>query len=555
MNQSLIPARVLLLLALATAAPAVPYRLGLDGGWAGNLATATRVGWLSEVGARFVPVTVRYDLYRRPGGSRQADAEVAALDAAGIEPLLLLVGPGDAGWPAFVGAVAERYDGDGQTDAPGSPTATWLLLWREQDAAGELDSARLARLYAAAQAAAAAASDDIRCGLEIDRPETLSALLDDGANPIGQRLAFVAFRATAGTGSDGCLMAPGGLLPMARAVRAPLYDKWLYPDAICTGIAVEAGDARVHRAAVVKSQVAAAAEELVSAIWQALFDPPARPVGLLADVRLLPADGRGRTTRDAYYACATLARLLGDHLADGRATFTEEASVGNDARCFRFSLDGDEAMVAWAVDLHGEPDRTAAARLPLAPGRRYARYGWDYALTGRPAAVFEAGRNGLLATLGIDPEYFLSTDPPPGCVPLARPAPAEPVWRVSASSSSGGSRPELALDADPATAWRSDPAEAESWWRVDLATPLTATAATVVLGRLPGVSATVEVSDDGQVWRPVSKPFGSDDYAPRSVAFTGRVTSGHWRLVYSRPPGRGAALYHLLVGDKLGGGR
>jgi hypothetical protein len=83
------------------------------------------------------------------------DRQVNSMIEAGIEPLLTLagnpewaaeyaMGPVDdiADLQEFIGALVERYDGDGDNDAPGSPEARYLEIYNEPDNATEYRAAQ-----------------------------------------------------------------------------------------------------------------------------------------------------------------------------------------------------------------------------------------------------------------------------------------------------------------------------------------------------------------------------------------------------------------------------
>jgi hypothetical protein len=109
-----------------------------------NKATAAGVRWIRAgiSWAGVEPVNCTPDLY----DWRFIDAQVQAIESGGFEPLLTL--GGNPSWAAtypmgpveniadlqeFVGALVERFDGDGYEDAPGSPVVRYWEIYNEPD--------------------------------------------------------------------------------------------------------------------------------------------------------------------------------------------------------------------------------------------------------------------------------------------------------------------------------------------------------------------------------------------------------------------------------------
>lgn len=122
----------------------------------GNVNYNTGLSEVAAAGAQWIrapikwrsaePTNVTPDKYKW----RSIDAQVAAIIGEGIEPLLTI--GGNPEWAAvypmgpvtdvanlteFVGALVERYDGDGIDDAPGSPVVRYLEMYNEPDLADE----------------------------------------------------------------------------------------------------------------------------------------------------------------------------------------------------------------------------------------------------------------------------------------------------------------------------------------------------------------------------------------------------------------------------------
>ncbi|NUP98326.1 MAG: discoidin domain-containing protein [Armatimonadetes bacterium] len=599
-------ASLALLLLLSWPALARPYYLGLNTGWVRNVSAAVRNGWVADSGCRMPRVAVRSDLYFQPGGEGHADPQISAFIAAGATPCCFLynsqtrpvslpdgtslpslepagllepvfVSGGDTPraddainpanpWAVFVHGVVERYDGDGLADAPGSPVVRWFSLWNEPDwlkwPERPRDRAtlptwpgvgydRLARLLYVSRQAARLASSQSRLGPQLCFPESLRFLLADSRHPAGPSIDFVDYHAYGGDGSDANVYLNDGLVPVAEAMRAVLREFGLRRDLLCseTGVSGLLAEGRIQRAAVPKTQLVGAALELISAQWYAPFDPSWKSMGLIADVRLLPADGQGWQPRDGYYAYLTLARLLGEALAKGAPI--EELSIGSAARAYRIELGADEAIVAWAFDPDGRAERVAAVNLPLRPETNYSRYAWDYALKGQPETTVRCSREGYATTLGIDPIYLLSGEPRT-MEPATRPAaPAPPPWRISATGADPQWPAALAFDGDSDTHWVGGWKQPRPWWRIDfLDGPVTASAVRLKVGRLPEVRLVIEASDDGEIWRAVSAPFGSLAYDLQTVPLTARVTSSHWRVTYEKQVEDNVALYEIVIGER-----
>lgn len=579
------------------ASGAEPFHPGLGTHAQPPLRAAVRQAWLAGTGCRMPRLPVRLDVFAQPGGETVADSDVRAAVDSGATPLLALYtaarrrvsladgtaaettepaglfepvfadGSDTAGrppinptnrWAAMVYTLVERFDGDGQADAPGSPRVTWYSFGERLDLLSSWPGAgldRLARLVAVGRAAAHAADPRARVGLQLCRPESLETLLTDQRNPVGTLLDFVDFPALAQSGSDGVIFDPGGLAPQADGFRAVWRGHGFYqPQLLCSAVGVSGvpGDGRVQRAAVVKTQVAGVTLGLTSVIWQALFDPSPGSTALIRDVRPLPPDGDGWQPRDAYYAYLTFMHLLGDALDAGTAQLDEELSVGTEARCYRFRAGARDLVVAWARDPQGDPERRVAVRLPLTPEQTYARYHWDYCLAGRPEESLDAGADGEVVPLGIDPVYFLSGDDPPHCDPVVRPpSPAATRLRISASDAAPDAPPELARDGDPHSAWRGGARQRQPWWQVDfLDGPVTCDRVDVLAGRVPRAPFVVQVSDDGAVWRTVSSPVASGGFERLAVRLSTRCSSAHWRVLFQNGVDADVSLFEIGFGDR-----
>ena len=582
-------------LLLALAGPAGAYRLGLCPIPTPGATPAAVRQWALEAGCTMPRLSIRADLWRQPGGRVLPDQAVRECVAAGAEPLIAL-SPGspvlvrdesgapvrrplpaglfepafaDGGdtarpggsinpentWAGFVNQVIERYDGDGQDDAAGSPQVIWFTIDAPTGAdvrAVPLTPAELARLLRVAAAAAGAAADGAKVGLRVAEPAALDAVLRDPTNRVTSALDFVDFTVPVAEASDAALFGHHGVASTALRYQAVLWDSGAYADLLCGGVGVPAGlaDGRLQRAAAVKCQLIGAVYDLATVQWSAVCDPSDGLVGLLGDARLRGDQTERPPARDAWYAYLSLSKLMGPELADGRAKFQDELPVGNLARCYRFELDGQELLVAWALDLKGDPGQTAEVRVPLRRDVQYGRYQWDYSLTGRAESRVVGGRDGYLTTLGIDPEFFLAGGDRM-VSPVVRAEPATPApWTISASSESAESPARLAVDGDPTTAW-SAAGRPAAWWTIHFErAPVTITEIAVKLSAGSG-PVTVEASEDGVIWRPVSDRFTADGFATRTVKLKRRVSSGWWRLVWSETD-EAATLYEVSFGDGPG---
>lgn len=556
-----------LLVLAASGVAAQSYFLGLAPGDAGLTPQAERRALLAA-GARMIELPVRWELWDQPGGRAQADAAVAELLAAGCRPMLLLA-PGDQPdglfepvftggsdwatidstanpanpWAGFVLAVAERYDGDGVDDAPGSPKVGHLCFgsvpFRDGRFAwpGGVDA--VARMIAVGRAAARQAEYTVRVGYEPGSFAALEALLAQEAVPLASGFDFLGYEAGTATGSDEACYGPSGMVTLADDIKALFRRANGYPPRlVCRGVAV--GDTgRVQRAAAAKVQLVAAAEGLLSARWRAAWEPAPSGSGLVEDPRGLPEQGDGWRRRDAYYAMLTVDRLLGEGLAGGTDYLDRALTVGNDARAYRFDCLRGELVVAWAYDADGDPERRVTVRLPLRAGEVYHRCRWDFSRTGRAEETVRVGPDGYLAELGIDPEYFLMGDPPL-CAPAVElpAAPAEQL-RYAASEDSGGA--PLAADGRLETAWRRAGAP-RCWWRIEADAALTAERLRLFVSRGAGRSVIVETSADGELWREIARASLPDGGGWAEVGFGARVSSRWWRLIFALPAGQELAL-------------
>jgi streptogramin lyase len=122
----------------------------------GTITNSTGLTWVTGMGGRWirVPFSWRYveptDVTPTLYNWTWMDKQVNAVTGEGVE-LLFTLG-GNPGWAAqyaqgpvtdtadlveFMGAVVERYDGDGTDDAPGSPVVTYWEFYNEPDGTSE----------------------------------------------------------------------------------------------------------------------------------------------------------------------------------------------------------------------------------------------------------------------------------------------------------------------------------------------------------------------------------------------------------------------------------
>lgn len=122
----------------------------------GNVTYTTGLTRVVEAGARWVRLPISWASAEPDNRTSDQydwtaiDAQVLALTGEGIEPLLML--GGNPKWAAvypmgpvtdlvdlqeFMGALVERYDGDGAQDAPGSPVVRYWEIYNEPDSTRE----------------------------------------------------------------------------------------------------------------------------------------------------------------------------------------------------------------------------------------------------------------------------------------------------------------------------------------------------------------------------------------------------------------------------------
>ncbi|MCX7599672.1 MAG: hypothetical protein N2512_12520 [Armatimonadetes bacterium] len=454
----------------ASAAPFRPYHIGLNLGWVPSIEPAVIAGWAFDAGADMPRVGARLDLAQR-WGVGHPDATVTRFTSAGRHPLLFLFNEnvqhlrpdgstdegckvpeglweavftrgGDAGgpdaevnpgnpWARFVWEIVERYDSDGQADAPGSPKIQYFSLWNEPDWLpwptrpsdprdkflrgwyGH-DMTDLARLIFVSWLAAKRANPACKIGIQLCFSETLGFLLDDPRYPAANYIDFVDFHAYAGPGSDTLIEAEGGLEGVYKSMALEFDKRGLQrPEFLCTecgypgdeGLGPAYSEA-VQRAAAVKVQIAGAALGLVTVCWYGLFDPCWQNMGLVGDVSGLPRDGQGARFKQAFHATRTLATLMGPKMAEGTMGYAGRVECGGTGRGHEFrTADGKRVFVLWAHDPDGNPNRRVVLSLGLPQGR-YARYEWDYSLTGKPAALITSDGEPQEISVGIDPIYL-----------------------------------------------------------------------------------------------------------------------------------------------------
>lgn len=587
-------------LAMCTAG-AAPYHIGVNTGWAPNLDRATWLTWAFDAGADMPRVGMRLDLADGDGLAHPDEAVIrfcsagrhplgflfnrsvthALTDGTEVtgckvprglwEPVFdnasdaptqgAAINPANE-WARFVARIVERYDADGTDDAPGSPRLDYYSLWNEPDWVQwparptnpadrtmrnwfGADVHDLARLVFVSARAADHADPTARLGIQVCFPETLGFLLDDADHPAAPSLDFVDFHAYAGPGSDLLIEAEAGLLGILRQMRDE-YDKrgLRQPDFLCSECGHPGDDLRgvaaseaVQRAAAAKVHIVGAAEGLIAVCWYGLFDPCWQNMGLVGDVRRLPADGRGAWFKDAFYALRTLAELLGG-LADGSLAYERRLDVGPGARAHLFRRPDDRRVwVAWAHDPRGEPTLRATVRLNL-PEASLARYHWDYCLTGGPVATIHGPGGELALELGPDPVYLVEyAGAPPTMSPLTRPPrPPGPPWQVEAEAFHPDNPPALAADGDTDTEWVGGWGRETVWWAITFDEPRTVSRVRVKASPTARSPWVVQCSeDDGRTWQDLSAPCSSSDWSLRAFPLTRTVTCRHFRLLFTLP--------------------
>jgi hypothetical protein len=403
------------------------YHVGVNGAYLPNLKQETLRGWVRETGATMPRVGMRMDLFKK-GMPDHPDVWVRDAAAAGGSALAMLFnesqpvtrpdgtkdegckppeglwepvfdnGSDDPGaatairinprneWAVFVATMAERYDGDGVADAPGSPKVTYFSVWNEPDwlpwparPRNADDKAMrnwfgrnytdLARLAFVSHRAARFANPSARVGMQLCFNQSLGLLLDDAKHPLAKNCDFIDFHAYGGKSSDDNCFRNDGILPVWREMRGEYEKRKLpLPQFLCTESGVGGGPpgsekGRTQAAAVIKANVVGASAGLVTVCWYALVDPSWENMGLIADASRLPADGAGAEKRDAFLAMQTVSKLL-----PPATRFVEEIPVGETAHAYRFRDEkGGDLVVAWADDAKGL-NAKAAVNLPLAAG-------------------------------------------------------------------------------------------------------------------------------------------------------------------------------------------
>jgi hypothetical protein len=140
------------LIGLNMGAPPHPFGIQMYGA----VTYTTGLNEVAAAGATWVRVPILWETAEAVNSTPDEydwtaiDAQVQALSGEGIEPLLIL--GGNPVWAAdypmgpvqnvadlqeFVGALVERFDGDGVQDAPGSPVVRYLEIYNEPDNADE----------------------------------------------------------------------------------------------------------------------------------------------------------------------------------------------------------------------------------------------------------------------------------------------------------------------------------------------------------------------------------------------------------------------------------
>jgi hypothetical protein len=401
------------------------YHVGINGAYLPNLKQETIRRWVRETGATMPRVGMRMDLFQK-GMPDHPDAMVTDAAAAGGSALAMLFnesqpvtrpdGSKDQGckppqglwepvfdngsdeprdgakvnprneWAVFVAAMAERYDGDGVGDAPGSPRVTYFSVWNEPDwlpwpnrpkDAGDKamrnwfgrDFHDLARLAFVSGRAIKSVNPAAKVGMQLCFNQSLGLLLDDAKHSLAKNCDFIDFHAYGGKGSDDNCFRNDGILPVLKQMRGEYERRKLpLPQFLCTESGVGGAEpgsekGRTQAAAVIKANVVGASAGLVTVCWYALVDPSWENMGLIADASKLPADGTGAAKRDAFAAMQAVAKLL-----PPTTRFVEELPAGDAAHAYRFrDAKGIDLVVAWADDRNG-PGAKLGVDLPLSPG-------------------------------------------------------------------------------------------------------------------------------------------------------------------------------------------
>ncbi len=158
-------------------------------------------------------------------------------------------------WARFVADVVERYDGDGEADAPGSPVVLWFTVAAPRGGlsrAESLTTGELARLAWVAAAAAGAAAAEVKVGFRPASPEELDAVLRDAPTHDGvHRLCRTSrYRSTppATTRCFGTTVSQHGLAVPGGAVGRRRYADLLWQRGVPPALA----HGRLQRAAAAK---------------------------------------------------------------------------------------------------------------------------------------------------------------------------------------------------------------------------------------------------------------------------------------------------------------
>jgi hypothetical protein len=410
------------------------YHVGINGAYLSNLKQEAIRRWVRETGATMPRVGMRMDLFQK-GMPDHPDAMVTDAAAGGSALAMLFNesqpvtrpdgtkdegckppeglwdpvfdnGSDDAGpagkarinprneWAVFVAAMAERYDGDGVADAPGSPKVTHFSVWNEpdwlpwpnrpKDANDRAmrnwfgrDFHDLARLAFVSHRAIKSVNPAAKVGMQLCFNQSLGLLLDDAKHPLAKNCDFIDFHAYGGkTGDDNCFR-NDGILPVLKQMRGEYEKRKLpVPKFLCTESGVGGGDpgtekGQTQAAAVIKANVVGASAGLVTVCWYALVDPSWENMGLIADASILPPDGAGAAKRDAFTAMQTVAKLL-----PPSTSFVAEIPAGDAAHAYRFrDAKGRDLFVAWADDRNGASAKVAI-ELPLSTGA-WQVVAWD----------------------------------------------------------------------------------------------------------------------------------------------------------------------------------
>jgi hypothetical protein len=447
--------------AIVAAAEVEGYHVGVNGAYLPNVRQDTIRRWVRETGALAPRVGMRMDLFQK-GMADHPDAWVKdAADAGGSAIAMLFNehqqvtkpdgtkdegckppeglwepvfdhGSDDAApgakinpkneWAVFVAAMAERYDGDGNGDAAGSPVVSWYSIWNEPDWLGwpnrpkdrgdktmrnwfGRDFGDLARLAFVSHRAARFAHPGAKVGMQLCFSESVGMLLDDTKHPLAENCDFIDYHAYGGKGSDDNCFRNDGIVPVWRQMKGEYERRNLpLPRFMCTESGVGGGtngseQERTQAEAVIKANVVGAAAGLVTVCWYALVDPSWENMGLIADASKLPGDGMGAEIRDAYIAMRTASALLNG------VTSIEEIAAGDGAHAYRMrDRSGSELVVAWADDAKGAGTR-ARLMLPMKQGA-WERLEWDFARQGAPKEKVGVTGSGLEIEVTTMPVFF-----------------------------------------------------------------------------------------------------------------------------------------------------